>query len=93
MAKKNNIIRDVLEQEYPDCEILIADGFDSAVIGIANDTANDRLRLVYSIPKCIKILIKRDGMTIEQAEEYFEYNVQGAFMGEGTPIWVEELII
>ena len=33
--------------------------------------------------KCIEILMK--DMTEEEAEEYFEYNTIGAWMGEGTP--------
>jgi hypothetical protein len=34
---------------------------------------------------CYKILMERDGMTYEDAAEFFEYNVIGAWMGEGTP--------
>jgi hypothetical protein len=35
--------------------------------------------------KCIEILVERDGMDHDEAEEFFEYNVIGAWMGEGTP--------
>eukprot|EP01050_Picozoa_sp_SAG11_P002842 SAG11_NODE_148_length_14747_cov_217.933517_19_plen_83_part_00 len=37
----------------------------------------------------IDILIMRDGMDREEAEEYFEYNVQGAYVGENTPVFLE----
>ena len=30
----------------------------------------------------------KDGMTDEEAMEYFEFNVVGAWMGEGTPIFL-----
>ena len=32
----------------------------------------------------------RDGMTEEEAQEYFDFNVEGAYMGEKTPIWVDD---
>jgi hypothetical protein len=32
--------------------------------------------------------MSRDGMTPEEAQEYFEFNIQGAYVGESTPIYV-----
>jgi hypothetical protein len=29
----------------------------------------------------------KEEMTEEEAEEFFEFNVSGAYMGEQTPIW------
>lgn len=29
-------------------------------------------------------------MTFEEAEEFFDFNVEGAYMGEKTPIWVDD---
>lgn len=68
-------------EAYPDSEILKADGFDDAVLGIDEQS----MRLIYSVAKCIEILM--EGMTELEAEEYFEFNVSGAYMGELTPIW------
>lgn len=34
--------------------------------------------------------MNRDKMSYDEALEYFEFNVLGAYMGEKTPIWVEE---
>jgi len=67
-------------QRYPDEEILIADGFDEAVIGI--DTQS--MRLIYSVSTCIGILMK--DMSSEDAWDHFGYNVSGAYVGEQTPI-------
>lgn len=66
---------------FPEDEFLKADGFDEAIIGIDEDT----MRLIYSVSKCIDIL-KKD-MEEEEAVEYFNFNVKGAYMGEKTPIW------
>jgi len=44
--------------------------------------------VAYDAEKCIKKMIDRDGMTEEEAIEYFEFNVVGAWVGEGTPAFV-----
>lgn len=63
-------------------EIIIADGFDEAVIGIEEST----MRLIYSITKCLDIL-ESQGMTDEDALEHFYFKVQGSYIGEQTPIF------
>lgn len=73
---------DKILEYYQEEEILKADGFDEAVIGIDDHS----MRLIYSVDKCIDILIE-DGLTEEDAIEYFEYNVRGAYVGKQTPIW------
>ena len=80
----SNVLSRILDA-YPDDNFLIADGFDNAVIGLDEQSG----RLVYSISKCIAIL-KKDGMTEEDAMEHFSYNVSGAYVGEQTPIWCND---
>jgi hypothetical protein len=77
---------------YPDEELLSADGFEDCVIGVACDRATSTHRLVYSRSKCIDLLVERDSMTYEEAEEFFDYNVEGAYMGVKTPIWVDDMM-
>lgn len=72
---------DKIIEDYPDEEFLTADGFNDAIIGIDIKS----MRIIYSFSKCIEILMK--DMTEEEAVEYFEFNVSGAYMGEKTPIW------
>jgi hypothetical protein len=69
---------------YEDEELLIADGFDEAIIGIEESS----MRIIYSVAKCIDIL-GRD-MEMIDAIDYFEFNVRGAYVGEKTPIWCED---
>lgn len=76
---------EALIEAYPDTEFLIADGFDDAVIGYHQSSE----RLVYSIKKCIEILM-REGMEEEDALEHFYYNVEGSYVGEKTPIWADD---
>jgi hypothetical protein len=67
-------------------DTLVADGFDEAIIGIGRQF-NKNL-VIYDEDKCIEILMERDGMTDEEAIEFFEFNVVGAYVGEYTPIYV-----
>ncbi len=71
-----------------DDDLLWADGLLNAVIGIA--TRADGMRVVcYSIEKIIEVFMKRDGMTEEEAYEFYEFNVACAWVGDKTPIFVE----
>ena len=79
-----NMLEKIIEA-HDDEEILRADGFDDAVIGIGR-AFGDGSRLIYSVKKCIEILMT-EGMSREGAEEHFEFNVSGSYIGEKTPIW------
>jgi len=61
-----------------------ADGFDDAIIGVCNE------KIVYSRTKCIHILMDRDKMTFDEAEEFFDFNIEGVYMGKKTPIWIDD---
>jgi len=68
-------------------EILLADGFNEALIGHA---AGMEPRAVYDYDRCIDVLVE-DGMTYEEAMEYFEFNTVGAYVGEQTPVFVQQI--
>lgn len=63
---------------------LTADGFDEAVIG----HEPNRDAFVYDRQKMIEIAVRDMEMTEEDAIEYLEYNVWGAYVGEHTPIYI-----
>ena len=44
--------------------------------------------LVYSADAMIEILRLNDGMSEEEALEYFEFNIEGAYIGIDTPVLV-----
>ena len=68
-------------------EALLADGFEEAFLGVSEVFGRPPLA-TYDRDKCIDILVKRDGMTYEEAVEYFDFNVTGAWVGDGTPIYL-----
>jgi len=67
--------------------MLKADGLNEAIIGVGSRCGQKDL-IVYNVDKVIEILMKRDGMTEEEAFEFFEFNIQGGWHGEETPMWV-----
>jgi hypothetical protein len=73
-------------ETYPDEQFLKADGLDDAIIGVDEKS----MVLIYSVSKCIDILAEKIG-SVEEAIEYFSFNVSGSYMGEKTPIWCQDL--
>lgn len=92
--KKNNpsrkIISEFIEEYYPDeaNKILLADGFDGAFIGIGSAFSGKNVA-IYDRAKCIKILEK--DMSPDEAEEFFSYNTEGAYVGDYTPIFMNKV--
>jgi hypothetical protein len=82
--------RDILDQiaDELDEPIIVADGFDEALVGITEVWEKDGTkthRAVYQREGCIAILM--EDMSLDEAEEYFEYNVAGAYV-EGGPLFI-----
>ena len=78
--------REEIEEINPDA--LLCDGFDEAIIGMA-ERINLGHIVAYDVDKMLKIMVERDGMTYEEAMEYFGYNILGAWMGENTPVYIQ----
>lgn len=69
-----------------DGEMLVADGFDAAIIGV---TEACEPTVVYDWDKCVEIL--RKDMSEEDAIEHMSFNVTGAYVGPRTPIFIRLL--
>jgi len=69
--------------------MLKIDDHDNAVIGPAMVWREHGLCdvLVYD-GEVIRENLMQDGMTAEEAREFIEYNIEGAYMGRGTPVIV-----
>jgi hypothetical protein len=78
--------REGLAENYPD--LLCCDGLDEALIGVAHRFGMEPVAL-YDRAKVIEVFMTRDGMTWEEAEEFFSFNVIGAWVGEMTPVFAE----
>lgn len=73
--------------EYAEGSILL-DGLETAIVGIVEEFGNGN-RILYSKSKILDILQKRDGMTYEEAEEFYDYNIIGGYFGERNPVFLD----
>lgn len=79
-------MRDKLVELTGDEELLFADGFDDAIIGV--DVKDNRV--IYSYGLILEQLMLQ-GMEYDEAIEYAEFNILGAYVGERTPIYMYEV--
>jgi hypothetical protein len=74
------------------------DGHDNAVIGVAFTWRDqNQVQVLIYDAEIIRENLMRDGMDAEEAREYIEFNIEGAYVGEDTPVvvwpddeWTEE---
>ena len=77
--------REEIEEINP--EALLCDGFDEAIIGMA-ERINLGPVVAYSVEKIIGTLMSRDEMSYEDAYEYYNFNIVGAWIGDNTPVFI-----
>ena len=82
-AKRIEELKETIGDHNP--EALFADGFDNAILGYSSDC-----RVIYSVDQIMETLVERDGMTPDEAIEFFDFNIAGAYVGEYTPIYMYE---
>ena len=75
---------------YPNEKLIKADGFDDCIIGVSH-RYGEHFILAYDEEKVIKKLMKRDKMTREDALEFYNFNIIGAWVGKQTPIFIEKI--
>jgi hypothetical protein len=71
-------------------EILLANGFEEALLGTVVGVCRTPVAC-YDYQKCVEILVTRDGIDAEEAEEYLDFNAVGAYMGPGTPLFLHNM--
>jgi hypothetical protein len=80
-------MREALADLDEDLLFMDPESFDEAIVGYI-ERANSPPVVCYNKDKVLEILMK-DGMDWEEAEEYYYYNIVGAYMGERTPVFLE----
>ena len=48
--------------------------------------------LCYDVIDILLMLQNKMGMTGEEAEEHFQYNIEGSYMGEHSPVFLNQII-
>ncbi|MGZ8317492.1 MAG: hypothetical protein ACXWVD_00175 [Telluria sp.] len=64
--------------------------FDRAIVGLA--CRMNMTVLAYDRELVIDALVQVDGMDEDDAEEYYEFNIAGSWLGEGTPVFIDRLL-
>ncbi len=76
-------IRERIAEVEPNALFLSEEQFDPAIMGLV---ARFNINVVcYDMEKVLRILRKTSKMSGEEAQEYFDFNIIGAYMGDHTP--------
>lgn len=78
---------ELAKDKYPDKEIIILDNpsFDKSIIGLIGE---EDPRLVYDYDSMCEEMCNDDGIDLEDAVEFIDYNTMRAlpYMGENAPL-------
>ena len=83
-----NNLKEYLDEYYSDEELAIYDGFDGAFVGVG--FSFNRPFVCYSRRKMLGILMDDGCMSIEEANEYIDFNIRGSYIGVATPIVIDD---
>jgi hypothetical protein len=79
-------IRDILAEEWDTDLLFLSDEeFDEAIIGVAERIGQSAV-VAYDTTKLVEVLSRT--MSVDEAYEYFEFNILGAYVGEKTPVFI-----
>ena len=91
-----NEIRQKLFSNYPGARqelvFLEPEYFDKAIIGVAQNAAG-LFAVAYSEPTILRLLEVHAGMDPDEAMEWYSFNTAQAYIGEGSPLFVDDEIL
>jgi len=86
-------LTEAIAEKFPMLKAFLIDGHDNAIIGVSIDKeelANGHFRVVYDqdtvIENCMEFCADYD-----EAQEYAQYNIFSAYLGDGTPLYKYEM--
>jgi hypothetical protein len=86
----NADIRENLNDMFEGLLFLSEREFDAAILGVAERIGMSPI-VAYDTAKIIDILCERDGMEDDEAADFFEFNIAGAYVGDRTPIFIAQI--
>ena len=78
-----SISKELIAEHLSD-DAMILDGFDDCIVGAVERFGMNPV-LLYDTDKILEKLTSEDEMSFDEATEYFDFNILGAWMGDGTP--------
>jgi len=88
MEKHKNILS-ACDLSCDGSQLSFWDGLDTAIIGVSFRCGFDDV-VTYDYDLCIEALVN-SGMDYEEAVEYLEFNVIGAYIGNRTPLLMKRI--
>lgn len=89
LDERLNIREDLAGQWDTELLFLSEEEFDEAIIGVS-ERIGDEPVVAYDTTKIVEILSR--SMTVDEAYEYFEFNILGAYVGKKTPIFITRCV-
>lgn len=74
---------------WDDWEFLLAVGFEEAFVGVVYGKGRSPVAC-YDRETCIDVIMKRDDISEDEAEEFFSFNVDDAWGGDATPMFLRK---
>jgi len=75
-----------------ECEVMRLEPssfYDDFIVGVGYRFTYGPV-LAYDLRGILGAHVEEDGMTHEEARDYFEVNTLGAWVGDGTPMFIDE---
>ena len=93
LKRKQTEVREAILEWIEDAVFMEpAEVYDECILGIGERFGGVQA-VAYDRSKCIKVMMRdSDGMTWEEAEEFFEFNTIGGWIGDRTPIFVTKVV-
>lgn len=87
MSQALSTKRECAMQEFPDEPFIFLEPayLDDAIMGVSADS---NPVVVYNVQKLILLIEINEGMTYEEAMEWVDYNILGAYLGDKNPMYV-----
>ena len=79
---------DLIREQYPDSDLILIEGFDDCIMGIVEKF--NSLSVLYDLEKVLNKL-ESQGMDRSDAQDWYDYNMNGAWLGECTPSFFIQL--
>jgi len=86
-GERLNIREELAEIWDQDLLFMSEPEYDQAIIGVMERAGGSPV-IAYDTQKILDILER--SMPMEDAQEFFEYNILGAYMGDRTPVYITQ---
>lgn len=87
MSQEISPIRAAINELEGEFLLIEPAAMDEAIVGLVSGFGKEPV-VCYDRDKVIEILMRDDGMDEEEAEEFFSFNIEGAYLGDATPMFI-----